>query len=137
VNYRHAYHAGNPADCGKHALLVWLLQALRRKQAGFTALDTHAGIGSYDLASAEAEATGEWRGGIGRLRADPPAVLQDYLALVPDDGRYPGSPAIARALLRPQDRLICCELHRWRCIIGTASRRWGRCCRRRHRGGWC
>ena len=28
VNYRHAYHAGNFADCMKHALLVWLLRAL-------------------------------------------------------------------------------------------------------------
>jgi 23S rRNA (adenine2030-N6)-methyltransferase len=111
VNYRHAYHAGNPADCLKHALLVALLQALRRKPAGFTVLDTHAGIGTYDLSSPQAEATGEWRTGIGRLRDHPAPVLHDYLALAPDYGSYPGSPAIARALLRPQDRLICCELH--------------------------
>jgi 23S rRNA (adenine2030-N6)-methyltransferase len=111
MNYRHAFHAGNPADCMKHALLVWLLQALRRKPAGFTVLDTHAGIGSYDLTGEEAQKTGEWHAGIARLRANPPAVLADYLALAPDPHAYPGSPAIARALLRPQDRLICCELH--------------------------
>ena len=111
MNYRHAYHAGNPADCLKHALLVWLLGALRRKPAPFTVLDTHAGIGWYDLSSPEATATGEWRDGIGRLRDNPPPALLEYLSLVPEDGSYPGSPAIARALLRPQDRLVCCELH--------------------------
>jgi 23S rRNA (adenine2030-N6)-methyltransferase len=111
MNYRHAFHAGNPADCMKHALLVWLLLALRRKPAGFTVLDTHAGIGAYDLTGAEAGRTGEWRAGIARLRDNPPPALADYLALAPDPDSYPGSPVIARALLRPQDRLICCELH--------------------------
>jgi 23S rRNA (adenine2030-N6)-methyltransferase len=111
VNYRHAYHAGNFADCMKHALLVWLLQALARKPAAFAVLDTHAGAGRYDLADDPAERTGEWRAGIGRLLDDPPAPLADYVAAVRQEGLYPGSPAIARALLRPQDRLICCELH--------------------------
>jgi 23S rRNA (adenine2030-N6)-methyltransferase len=127
VNYRHAYHAGNAADCLKHALLVWLLQALARKPAGFTVLDTHAGIGGYDLSGPEAETTGEWRAGIGRLRADPPAVLRDYVSLAEDPARYPGSPLIARSLLRPQDGLICCERHPEdaallrRCFAGDAQ----------------
>ncbi len=95
----------------KHALLVLLLRALLRKPAPFQVLDTHAGIGRYDLSAGPAERTGEWREGIGRLLDDPPAVLADYVGLVKDLGVYPGSPALARALLRPDDRLTCCELH--------------------------
>ena len=111
MNYRHAFHAGNVGDCVKHALLVWLLRALQRKPAGLFVLDTHAGIGHYDLAGGPAARTGEAAAGILRLLADPPAALADYVGLVQGLGLYPGSPAIARALLRPQDRLACCELH--------------------------
>jgi 23S rRNA (adenine2030-N6)-methyltransferase len=111
VNYRHAYHAGNFADCLKHALLVWLLRALARKPAAFAVLDTHAGAGRYDLSAGPAERTGEWRQGIARLLDDPPAPLADYVELVRQAGLYPGSPVITRALLRPDDRLICCEMH--------------------------
>jgi 23S rRNA (adenine2030-N6)-methyltransferase len=111
VNYRHAFHAGNPGDCLKHTLLIWLLRALARKQAPFAVLDTHAGAGHYDLASGPAERTGEWRAGIARLLDDPPEVLGDYVRTVRALGLYPGSPALIRALLRPQDRLACCELH--------------------------
>ena len=96
VNYRHAFHAGNFADCTKHALLVWLLRAFCRKPAAFAMLDTHAGAGRYDLSGA-AERTGEWRAGIARLLRDPPAPLADYVALVEAAGLYPGSPVIARA----------------------------------------
>jgi 23S rRNA (adenine2030-N6)-methyltransferase len=95
----------------KHALLVWLLRALARKEAPFRVLDTHAGIGRYDLASDEAQRTGEWQGGIGRLSGITDGPLADYLALVRADGGYPGSPALAAALLRPQDRLALVELH--------------------------
>jgi 23S rRNA (adenine2030-N6)-methyltransferase len=111
VNYRHAFHAGNFADCVKHALLVWLVQALARKPAPFLVLDTHAGAGRYDLSGGPAERTGEWRGGIGRLLDDPPEALTAYARLVQELGLYPGSPAIVRALLRDADRLQCCELH--------------------------
>ena len=110
MNYRHAFHAGNFADCTKHALLVWLLRALARKPAPFAVLDTHAGAGRYDL-SADAERTGEWRQGIARLLHAPPAPLADYAAVVEAPGLYPGSPQIARALMRPNDRLSCCEMH--------------------------
>jgi 23S rRNA (adenine2030-N6)-methyltransferase len=114
VNYRHAFHAGNFADCVKHALLVALLRGLLAKDKPFRVLDTHAGIGSYDLSAPEPQRTGEWRAGIGRVaeRGDP--ALADYLALVREAGfpaRYPGSPALIRALLRPDDRLLLCELH--------------------------
>ena len=111
MNYRHAFHAGNFADCMKHALLVWLLRALARKSAGFCVLDTHAGIGKYALTAGPAARTSEWQAGIGRLLDKVPAPLTDYVGLVRELGLYPGSPTIARALMRPQDRLICCELH--------------------------
>jgi 23S rRNA (adenine2030-N6)-methyltransferase len=110
MNYRHAFHAGNFADCMKHALLVWLQEALNRKPAGVFYLDTHAGIGHYDLSGPEAERTGEWHDGIARLTS-PPQPIADYVGLVRELGFYPGSPALIRARMRPQDRMACCELH--------------------------
>jgi 23S rRNA (adenine2030-N6)-methyltransferase len=111
VNYRHAFHAGNFGDCVKHAVLVRLLHAMQRKPASLFVLDTHAGIGGYDLNAGPAARTGEWQNGIARLLDDPPEELADYVGLVRSVGLYPGSPAIARALLRPDDRMACCELH--------------------------
>jgi 23S rRNA (adenine2030-N6)-methyltransferase len=124
MNYRHIYHAGNFADVLKHAVLARLVTYLKQKDKAFRVLDTHAGIGLYDLSSEEAQKTGEWRDGIGRLLADPlpPAVqpiLSPYLeaikALNADLGdgltQYPGSPKLTRLLMRPQDRLSAMELH--------------------------
>ena len=111
MNYRHAFHAGNFADCFKHALLLWLLDALTRKPAPIFVLDTHAGAGAYGLAAGPAERTGEWQGGIGRLLDDTPEPLAPYVGLVRQLGLYPGSPALVHARLRPGDRLACCELH--------------------------
>jgi 23S rRNA (adenine2030-N6)-methyltransferase len=120
MNYRHAFHAGNFADVFKHAVLTRILVHLRGKPASFRVIDTHAGAGVYDLAGIEASRAGEWQHGIGRLVAaalseQPRALLAPYLdvvrALNPSDRltRYPGSPALIRAFLRPQDRLIACE----------------------------
>jgi 23S rRNA (adenine2030-N6)-methyltransferase len=119
MNYRHAYHAGNFADVHKHATLALVLEHLKRKDAPFVYMDTHAGTGAYDLASVQAEKTGEWKDGIGRVLAEPapPEELAPYLDAVrrlnPDGGirTYPGSPAVAAALTRPGDRLALCELH--------------------------
>ncbi|NVN42996.1 23S rRNA (adenine(2030)-N(6))-methyltransferase RlmJ [Asaia siamensis] len=116
MNYRHAYHAGNFADMMKHGLLLVILRHLLRKPAGFCVLDTHSGCGVYDLDSIEAQKTGEWRDGIGRFETIPegPEELVDYLTSIEAlgaPGRYPGSPSLIASLLRPQDRLICCELH--------------------------
>lgn len=111
MNYRHGFHAGNHADCLKHALLVALLGALRRKDTPFAVADLHAGRGTYDLAGEQAMRTGEWRGGIGRLLDAPPEPLGEYVSLVQRLGLYPGSPAIIRALLRQGDRLVANEKH--------------------------
>ncbi len=121
MNYRHAFHAGNFADVVKHAVLVRILAYLRRKPAPFRIIDTHAGAGRYDLAGEEAQRSGEWRDGIGRLVAAPIAdrartLLAPYLDAVAacnPAGRltiYPGSPVLVGAFLRAQDRLIACEL---------------------------
>ena len=121
MNYRHAFHAGNFADVVKHAVLVRILEHLRRKPAPFRVIDTHAGAGRYDLGAEEAQRGGEWREGIGRLldaRIAPPAraLLAPYLdAVAACNGpgpltSYPGSPVLVRAFLRVQDRLIACEL---------------------------
>jgi len=111
MNYRHAFHAGNVADCMKHALLVWIVDALQRKPAPLFVLDTHAGAGRYALLTGPAERTGEWREGIAQLLHEPPAPLGRYVELVDRLGLYPGSPALIRAMLREGDRLACCELH--------------------------
>jgi 23S rRNA (adenine2030-N6)-methyltransferase len=98
----------------KHALLIWIVRALARKPAPFRVLDTHAGAGAYDLGSAEARRGGEWQAGIGRLLDIREGPLAEYATLAREAGapaRYPGSPALVRALLRPEDRLVCVELH--------------------------
>lgn len=111
MNYRHAYHAGNFADCFKHALLVALLDSLARKPTPFFVLDTHAGAGGYNLEAEMARRTDEATLGIRRLLQKPSPVLGRYLGLVEQLGLYPGSPALIRAMLRENDRLTCCELH--------------------------
>lgn len=119
LSYRHAFHAGNHADVFKHWVLRLLLRRLLKKQAPICYLDTHAGGGGYDLRSREALKNAEYGTGIGKLweRDDLPESVTDYLAAVrafngPGPLRsYPGSPWIAADTLRPQDRLILCELH--------------------------
>ncbi|MBV9747993.1 MAG: 23S rRNA (adenine(2030)-N(6))-methyltransferase RlmJ [Acetobacteraceae bacterium] len=111
MNYRHAFHAGNFGDCVKHVVLVWLLRALQRRPTPLFVLDTHSGAGGYDLQHGPAARTEEWKEGIGRLIHNPLPALADYVGIVQTLGLYPGSPAIIRALLRPGDRLACCELH--------------------------
>lgn len=122
MNYRHIYHAGNFADVLKHAVLARLVVYMQQKDKAFRVLDTHAGIGLYDLTDEEAQKTGEWRHGIGRLidaqiDAKAAELLKPYLdavrSLNPDGGvrHYPGSPKLTRMLLRPQDRLSALELH--------------------------
>ncbi len=121
MNYRHAFHAGNFADVFKHTILIGLLDALRAKDAAFCYFDTHAGRGLYDLRGDEALRTGEADDGVRQLleaRRDLPTALADYLDRVlalhgnsaEELSAYPGSPLLARSLLRKQDRAILCEL---------------------------
>jgi 23S rRNA (adenine2030-N6)-methyltransferase len=120
LSYRHAFHAGNFADVLKHVVLLRLLVYLVHKDAPLLYLDTHAGAGTYKLDAPQADRTGEYREGIGRLwrQGGLPEALRQYVDLVRSfntDGKlrnYPGSPRIAGQLLRQQDRLEFCELHR-------------------------
>ncbi len=136
MNYQHAFHAGNFADVHKHVVLVRILEHLRQKPSAFRVIDTHAGSGRYDLFGPEAERAQEWQDGVGRIfgalrtntyqhevpqSAAAQALLASYVDVIAalnrgPDGRaqslrfYPGSPLIALALMRRQDRLIACEL---------------------------
>ena len=128
MNYRHHYHAGNYADVFKHVLLLQLIRAMQRKEKGFLYLDPHAGRGGYDLSMPSVLPDGrarepEYPAGIGRLwnAAGLPEAFNDYLALVARFNErkggvaaelqfYPGSPWIAKLLLRQQDRMVLCEL---------------------------
>lgn len=124
MNYQHAFHAGNFADVHKHAVLARVLTSLCNKPAAFRVIDTHAGAGRYDLFGPEPTRSGEWLNGIkkvweariGQGADEAHALLAPYLdavaALNPSGGlrTYPGSPLMALSLLRPQDRLIACEL---------------------------
>jgi 23S rRNA (adenine2030-N6)-methyltransferase len=121
--YRHLFHAGNFADVFKHALLTRLLIALNAKEKPYCYIDTHAGIGRYDLAHEWAWKTREFENGIGKLwdRKDIPAALAPYMDAVRSEnpkGRlrfYPGSPLIALKLRRPGDRIVLTELGRNDC----------------------
>jgi 23S rRNA (adenine2030-N6)-methyltransferase len=123
LNYRHAFHAGGFVDVVKHIIVMRIVEYLKLKDAAFRVIDTHAGIGRYDLTSAEAQRSPEWKDGIQRLfnKGLPEAaqvLAQPYLDVVHGENRkgnalvaYPGSPLLVRKLMRPQDRLSAIELH--------------------------
>ncbi|TAL03841.1 MAG: 23S rRNA (adenine(2030)-N(6))-methyltransferase RlmJ [Rhodospirillaceae bacterium] len=132
LSYQHAYHAGGPADVHKHVALSALALRLAQKDKPFCAIDVFAGEGIYDLSDPAAAKTGEFQRGIAALwdqgENAPPAIAA-YLAHVRQlnaDGhlrRYPGSPAVLKAALRPGDQLTVNELHP---AAGKALRRWAR-----------
>ncbi|MBD8594121.1 MULTISPECIES: 23S rRNA (adenine(2030)-N(6))-methyltransferase RlmJ [unclassified Pseudomonas] len=119
MNYRHAFHAGNHADVFKHIVLTRLVALMSRKEQPFAYLDTHAGLGLYDLRGDQATRTGEWLEGIARLwqATDRPALTDDYVKVINrlnTEGElryYPGSPELARRLMRQQDRVLLNEKH--------------------------
>lgn len=119
MNYRHAFHAGNHADVLKHLIVSRIIALLARKEAPFVCIDSHAGLGLYDLKGDEASRTGEWLEGIARLwnAAERPASTDDYFGVLKamnPDGElryYPGSPELARELTRDQDRVLLNEKH--------------------------
>jgi len=127
MNYRHAYHAGNHADVLKHVVFARILEHLKKKEKPFRVMDVHAGVGLYDLHADPAARTGEWLQGVGRLYDSDggPLFLSEeaehliapwrtVIAAVNPHARldfYPGSPEIARRLMRRSDRLMLNELH--------------------------
>ncbi len=119
LSYRHSFHAGNHADVLKHTVQSLIIESLNEKEKAFLYLDTHSGAGRYQLTSAESEKTGEYLEGIARIWAasERPEILAPYLDIVEKlnpDGElryYPGSPLLAKELLRRQDQLTLTELH--------------------------
>jgi len=122
MNYSHAFHAGNFADVMKHLIVTRLVEYLKKKDAAFRVIDTHAGIGKYDLTGAIAKRSPEWMDGIGKvlqggLPQKAQALAEPYLKVIAELNpgekleTYPGSPLLVRKLFRPQDRLSALELH--------------------------
>ncbi|MBF0220285.1 MAG: 23S rRNA (adenine(2030)-N(6))-methyltransferase RlmJ [Gammaproteobacteria bacterium] len=126
LSYRHAYHAGNIADLLKHWVLVSVLRYMGEKAKPYLYLDTHAGAGSYLLDSPQAQLNREFQQGIAQLwqADDLPDSLNQYVDVVRGFNQqrgetalthYPGSPIIARSLMRftPElhDRLTLYERH--------------------------
>jgi 23S rRNA (adenine2030-N6)-methyltransferase len=117
--YRHAFHAGNHGDVLKHLVYLRVLQHVQHKDKGVRIIDTHAGAGGYSLESRYAQRHEEYEEGVGRLwaQSERPLLVDDYLGIIrafnPDGvlRQMPGSPAIARHLMRPQDQLRLFELH--------------------------
>lgn len=120
LSYRHSFHAGNHADVLKHVVLTLIINALKEKDKPFIYLDTHSGAGRYVLDSQASTKTEEFREGIERIwqqKDNAPALLSDYISVIRSYNNldnlkfYPGSPLIAKQLLRPQDELFLSELH--------------------------
>lgn len=119
LSYRHSFHAGNHADVLKHTVQSLIIESLKEKEKPLLYLDTHAGAGRYQLSGEHAERTGEYLEGIGLLwqRDDLPEEMAAYMSVIRHLNRsgtlryYPGSPLIARQLLRPQDKIHLTELH--------------------------
>ena len=121
MNYHHAFHAGGFADVIKHIVLVRILTYLHEKPAPFRVIDSHAGSGLYDLSGEQARRGGEWLTGVARIMQarfsqTAASLVKPYLDIVRAFNphgplqAYPGSPLIARAMLRPQDRITACEI---------------------------
>lgn len=119
LSYRHSFHAGNYADVLKHTVQSLIIESLKEKEKPFLYVDTHSGAGRYQLTSEHAEKTGEYLQGIARIWEQPdlPEELLPYMNIVRrmnDNGRlryYPGSPLLAKHLLREDDALVLSELH--------------------------
>jgi 23S rRNA (adenine2030-N6)-methyltransferase len=125
MNYRHGYHVGSFTDVFKHIVLTILIESMKRKDAAFCYIDTHGGAGLYDLSAAFSEKTKEYKTGIEKIIQgdNPPSLVKHFLHCIHQINNdllhaqyaalryYPGSPVLARKLLRPHDRLITSELH--------------------------
>lgn len=119
LSYRHSFHAGNHADVLKHTVQSLIIESLKEKEKAFVYLDTHSGAGRYFLGSDHSQKTEEYVEGIARIwqRDDIPDELSAYIQAVKTYNHqqqlkyYPGSPLIAKVLLRPQDKLHLSELH--------------------------
>jgi 23S rRNA (adenine2030-N6)-methyltransferase len=125
LSYRHSYHAGNFADVLKHIVLIECLEHFNKKVTPFDYIDTHSGAGLYDLRSANANKTSEYKEGIAKLKRIDFPELSGYFDVIDrlneQQGSskgmvfYPGSPAIAHHYVtqpdRQKDKAWLFELH--------------------------
>ena len=117
LSYQHNYHAGSCADVHKHTALAIILAKLITKDKPLCYLETHAGRGIYDLSSTAAHKTQEAKHGILPLLATETVLAPPYLQAIrltqSTYGKdcYPGSPLIAKTLLRKKDEMHLMELH--------------------------
>lgn len=117
LSYRHSFHAGNFADLVKHIVLVEILDHLIKKKSPFDYIDTHSGVGLYDLGAADSQKLQEYVDGIGKLDFKEFPELARYFQVIrsfnesDDINFYPGSPSIAKCFLRDQDKGWLFELH--------------------------
>jgi len=119
LSYRHIYHAGNHADILKHITMSQICRHFIKKDSPFFYLDTHAGIGQYELNSEQAQKNKEYHSGISRLFSESavPEAIEGLLEIVRDMNPtdqleyYPGSPKVVDYYTRQKDKLHLCELH--------------------------
>jgi len=93
-----------------------IIDKLKSKEKGFCYFDTHSGAGVYQLNSQESLKTNEFKQGIERLTGHSiqNEAINHYLSLVSkymQFNQYPGSPEIAKSMLRPQDKMVLMEWH--------------------------
>lgn len=116
LSYRHSFHAGNHADVFKHVGCLLILNKLCQKNKPFSYIDTHSGAGIYALDSDEAQKTAEYKAGIQCLRqyhGNNPSI-SEYIKLTNEylsQAQYPGSPELAKRMLREQDKMVLMEWH--------------------------
>lgn len=118
LSYQHIYHAGCLADVHKHSILSIVFSQFLENDNAITYMETHSGRGLYDLNSPEAQKTGEAKSGIeaileAKVFPETHPFIRTINQIRKRFGRniYPGSPALAKFLLRPKDRLELMELH--------------------------
>ncbi len=119
LSYRHAFHAGNHADVLKHFVLDQVLAYAAQKDKSYWYIDTHAGAGLYQLDKGYATQNAEFTSGISRI-ANSTTLLEPVAAYLETLKKlnlnkvlnlYPGSPMIAKAHLRADDKMRLFELH--------------------------
>ncbi|MDQ5884746.1 MAG: Ribosomal large subunit methyltransferase [Pseudomonadota bacterium] len=120
LSYQHIYHAGCFADVIKHTFLSRIMDYMTQKDKPMVYLETHAGRGLYDLESRISKKTGEAQEGIFKLWPHRDRLIPEFspfiqtILQVNNEKKlryYPGSAQMAILNLRPQDRLMLCELH--------------------------
>ncbi len=120
LSYRHSFHAGNHADVLKHTVQSLIIESLKEKDKPFLYLDTHAGGRALSVRQRTCRAyrrisrrhrpylaAGRFArrtGGVHQCGKNTSTVAVSCVTT-------PGSPLIARLLLREQDSLQLTELH--------------------------